>query len=173
MFNKMLLSLKARYDYDVRYQQAILNADLAAFLKFMGFQAMSTHSANVPVGPLFAARIRTIIFEDCGPCTQLVVNMALEAKLPAEVVRAIIEKDLTKLPEDIALVLQFTEHVLAHHPSADDLRDKVVALWGAQGLVAIALAISSYRVYPALKYTLGYGSACCQIQINDTFLSRQ
>lgn len=170
MFNKMLLALKKRYDYDVQYQQLILNTDLPAFLKFMGFQTMSAHSGNLPVGPLFAARIRAIIFEDCGPCAQLIVNMALEAKLPMDIVRAIIQKDLSNLPADIALVLQFTEYVLAHDPAADDLREQVVALWGVKGLVAIGFAISSSRVYPALKYTLGYGRVCNQIQINDTFV---
>lgn len=170
MFNKMLLAQKKRYDYDVQYQQLILNTDLPAFLKFMAFQTMSAHSGDLPAGPLFAARIRAIIFEDCGPCAQLVVNMALEAKLPVEMVRAIINNDISKLPADIALAVQFTELVLAHDPSADDLREQVVALWGVQGLVAIGFAISSSKVYPALKYTLGYGKVCSQIQLNDTFV---
>lgn len=170
-FNKMLLTLKNRYDYDVRYQQDILKRDLAAFLKFMGFQTMSSHSGNLPAGPLYAARIRAIIWDDCGPCTQLVVNMALEAKVSSNIVRAIIEQDLDNLPEDIALVVQFTELVLARHPEADDLREKILLLWGHKGLIAIGFAISSYRVYPALKYTLGYGKACSRIQVNEASLA--
>ncbi len=170
-FNKMLLAMKNRYDYDVRYQQDILKTSPGAFLKFMGFQTMSSHSGHLPAGPLYAARIRAIIWDDCGPCTQLAVNMALEAKLDPDLVRAIIDRDLDKLPEDIALVVQFTEQVLAHNPEADDLREKILALWGHKGLIAIAFAISSYRVYPALKYTLGYGTACSRIQVNDSALS--
>ena len=171
LFNKMLLTMKNRYDYDVRYQQDILKTDLGAFLKFMAFQTMSSHSGNLPVGPLFAARIRAIIWDDCGPCTQLVVNMALEAKLDPNLVHAIIDRDLNKLPEDIALVVQFTELVLAHNPEADDLRGKILDLWGQKGLITIGFAISSYRVYPALKYTLGYGTACSRIQVNDSSLA--
>ncbi len=170
-FNKMLLAMKDRYDYDVRYQQDILKTSRGAFLKFMAFQTMSSHAGNLPVGPLFAARIRAIIWDDCGPCTQLVVNMALEAKLDPDLVRAIIDRDLNNLPEEIALVAQFTELVLAHNPEADDLREKIVALWGTEGLITIGFAISSYRVYPALKYTLGYGTACSRIQVNDSSLA--
>ena len=44
LLNKMLRSLNQRYDYDVRYQQEILNTDLVAFLKFSGFQTMSCHT---------------------------------------------------------------------------------------------------------------------------------
>lgn len=168
--NKMLLRLQSRYNYDVRYQQELLQTDLAAFFKFMAFQSMSSHQGNLAAAPLYAARLRAIIFEDCGPCTQLVVNMALEAGVNAAMVRAIIELDLHKLPEDIALVVQFTELVLAHQPEADLLREKILALWGSKGLIAIGFAISSYRVYPALKYALGYGKTCSRIQLNDACL---
>lgn len=167
VFNKILLAMQNRYDYDVRYMQDILKADLRAFLKFMRFQSMSSHSGNLPAGPLFAARIRAIIWDDCGPCTQLVVNMALEAKVSPDIVRAIIDRDLNNLPEDIALVVRFTELVLAHNPELDDLREKILDLWGKKGLITIAYSISSYRVYPALKYTLGYGKACSRINVND------
>ena len=171
LFNKMLLAMKGRYDYDVAYQQDILRADLGAFLKFMAFQTMSSRSGNLPVGPLFAARIRAIIWDDCGPCTQLIVNMALEAKVSPDIVRAIIDKDLNSLPEDIALVVQFTELVLTHNPEADDLRNKILLLWGTKGLIAIGYGISSSRVYPALKYTLGYGKACSRIMVNNSSLA--
>ena len=111
--NKSLLTMQRRYDYDVRYMQDVLKTDLKAFLKYMGFQTMASHSGGLPAGPLYAARIRAIIHDDCGPCTQLVVDLALEAKLEPEIVRAIIDLDLEKLPDDIALVVMFTELVLA------------------------------------------------------------
>lgn len=169
--NKMLMSLKNRYDYDVKYQQDILQADLGAYLKFMEFQTMSSHSGSLPPGPLFAARIRAIIWDDCGPCTQLAVNMALEANIDPDIIRAIINRDLNNLPEEIALVVTFTEFVLAHNPEIDNLREKILALWGQKGLITIGFAISSYRVYPALKYTLGYGKACSKVIVNDISLT--
>ena len=171
IFNSMLLAMQRRYDYDVQYMQDILKTDLKAFLKFQGFQLMSAHAGSLPAGPLFAARIRAIIWDDCGPCTQLVVNMALEAKLSPDMVRAIIDGNLNSLPDDIALVVRFTELVLAHHPEADDLREKILSRWGAEGLIAIAYGISSSRVYPTLKYTLGYGKACSRISVDGTSLA--
>lgn len=168
VMNKMLLNMQDRYGYDVSYMQEILNTNLGAFLKFLGFQTMSSHVGSLPMGPLFAAKIRAIIWDDCGPCTQLVVNMALEAKVPPEIVHRIIDRDLDNLPEDIALVVEFTERVLAHDPAADDLRDKIIDLWGKDGLITLAYSISSCRVYPAIKYTMGYGKACSKIQVNES-----
>lgn len=171
VLNKMLLAMKNRYDYDVLYQQEILAADVGAFLKFMGFQTLSSHSGGLPAEPLFAARLRAIIWEDCGPCTQLIVNMALEAGVKPEIVRAIVERDLDALPDNTATVVRFTEQVLARAPNADTYREHIRSLWGTQGLIAIAYAISSCRVYPALKYTLGHGQACGLIQLNQSSLT--
>ena len=170
MMNKILLNMQNRYDYDVRYMQDILKADSKAFLKFMGFQTMSSHTNHLPLAPLFAARIRAILWDDCGPCAQLVVNMALEANVQADIVQAIINRDLETLPEDVALVIEFTECVLSHNPKADELREKILVLWGSKGLTTIAFSISSSRVYPALKYTLGYGKACSRVRINELSL---
>ena len=39
--------------------------------------------------------------------------------------------------------------------------------WGEEGLIAIGYCISSCRVFPALKYTLGYGKACIRIKFNE------
>ncbi len=171
LLNKMLLSMKKRYDYDVRYMQEILTADLLAFIKYMGFQLMASHSSKVPAEALAAARIRAIIWGDCGSCAQLAVNLALEAKVEPGTVRAIVDLDLDALTETTALVTQFTDMCLAHNPEAEEIRKKIRALWGTRGLIAIAFSISSAQVYPALKYTLGYGDACSRIQIDDFLLA--
>ena len=39
--------------------------------------------------------------------------------------------------------------------------------WGEEGLIAIGYCISSCRVFPALKYTLGYGKACIRVKVNE------
>src|SRR5690606_1888406 len=103
---------------------------------------------------------------DCGPCSQLVVDMALDAGVPSTIVQALVQRRLQALPADIVLVLNFTELVLAHDPQADELREKIQALWGSKGLITLAFAISSYRVYATLKYAMGYGTACSQIALH-------
>ncbi len=48
---------------------------------------------------------------------------------------------------------------------AEWLRPEVVARWGERGLVTLAFAIASARVYPTVKYALGYGQACRRVAI--------
>ena len=170
LFNKMLLRMQYRYDYDVQYMQNILQNDLGAFFKYMGFQTMAAHTGGVPSAPLFAARLRAILWDDCGSCTQLIVNLALESKVQPNVIHAIIAGNLDELPNDVALVVRFTELVLAHNPEADELREKIRALWGNKGLIAIGFSIGSSRVYPAFKYSLGYGAACSRITVGGASL---
>lgn len=171
LFNKMLVSMQDQYDYDVSYMQTMLQTDMKAFLKFMGFQIMSAHKGDLPSDVLFSARLRAILWDDCGPCTQLVVNMALEAKVSHHIIEGIIANRLEGLSDDVILAVRFTELTLAHNPEVDDLRDEVSHRWGKPGLITLALNISASRVYPTLKYALGYGKACSRIQVEGQSLT--
>ncbi len=171
ILNNMLLSMQKKYNYDVRYLQDVLNSGVGTFFKYMGFQTMASHKKGLPLEILFAAKLRTILWDDCGPCTQLVVDLALESGVKPDIIRGIIEGNLADLPEEVALVTRFTEFVLSHHPEADDLREEILPRWGHDGLVTIGFAISSMRVYPALKYAMGYGKACQKVLIEDVSLA--
>ncbi len=167
---KILKKFHNQYDYDVNYMQDILHTNRAAFLKFLGFQAMSTHAKNLPQEALYAAKLRAIIWDDCGPCTQLITDMAIQASVKPQHVKAIISRDQKKLSSETWLVIQFTEAVLAHNPEIDHLRQSIIDLWGMDGLISIAFSISTSRVYPALKYALGYGKECQLIRIKESSL---
>ncbi|MGH6911941.1 MAG: hypothetical protein ACREE0_09900 [Phenylobacterium sp.] len=49
--------------------------------------------------------------------------------------------------------------------ACDPLRDEIVRRWGDRGLVALGMAITTARMYPTLKYALGYGKACSRITV--------
>ena len=55
--------------------------------------------------------------------------------------------------------------VLHHAPEADDLREEVVRLWGKRGLISLAFAMVSARIFPTLKYALGHGRACMRVTV--------
>jgi alkylhydroperoxidase family enzyme len=134
---------------------------------------MSRHREGIPKEPYYAAKIRAAIAEDCGPCAQLTVNMALEAGVDPERVRAIVNADLAALPAETREVLRFTELVLAHDPEADAVREAIVDRWGDDALISLALAISSTRIYPMLKYVLGHGRTCHRLTVKDAALVPQ
>ena len=65
---------------------------------FSLFQWMGSHSQGLPAGPACVARIRAAVAEDCGPCVQLVCDMALEAGLTPPQVAATLAGDGAALP---------------------------------------------------------------------------
>jgi hypothetical protein len=45
------------------------------------------------------------------------------------------------------------------------LREGILRRWGERGLISLAFAILSARMYPTLKYALGHGQACTRLVI--------
>ncbi|MFN3236923.1 MAG: hypothetical protein ACE37D_07675 [Pseudomonadales bacterium] len=168
---KKLQQMEAHYDYNVDYMRYILEADGKAFFKFSLFQIMSNHTGDLPPAIYSAATIRAALVDDCGPCIQLVVDMAIEAGVPEKVVAAIVAGRRDELPDDIAATVGFTDLVMAHNPEADELREVLLEKFGDKGLVAISFAIASARVYPALKYALGYGKTCHKVKVGTEALA--
>ena len=157
------------FDYDATYMHEILDTSIPAFLKLALAQAMNAHREAVPNDALFAARIAAVRHEDCGPCAQLVVNMALAAGVAPAMVRAIVARDLARLTIDAALGLRFADAVLAHE-STDDTRAEVLARYGDKGLVTLAYAIAATRIYPTLKRALGHAHTCERLRVGGETL---
>jgi hypothetical protein len=91
--------------------------------------------------------------------------MALEDGVEPAVVAAVVAANLATLDEDCVLALQFTESVLARDPDAERLRERVRLAWGEDGMLSLAMGISTSRVYPTVKYVLGHGLTCSRVHI--------
>jgi hypothetical protein len=151
--------------YDAGYVRDILAADMSGFVKFAMLNGMAQHRRDVPAGAWYAAKLAATLAEDCGPCTQLVVTLAEREGLAPAAIAAMVAGDTRALPDDDALGLRFAQAVLAHDPVADALRVEIVARWGARGLISLAFAIASARLFPTVKYALGHGQACRRITV--------
>ena len=163
--HRWLRGFSQRYQYDTGYMEAMLQHNPLLFLKFASLTLLSSHRRGIPPAPLWTARIRAALGEDCGPCVQLVCNMALEDGIEPAVVAAVVAADLAALDEDCVLALQFTESVLARDPGAEHMRERVRLAWGEDGILSLAMGISTSRVYPTVKYVLGHGLACSRVHI--------
>jgi hypothetical protein len=155
------------YGYDATYFHEIVDASPLAFFKFALFQVMSNHRDGVPKDAWFAARIAAALSEDCGPCTQLVVNMALRQKVPAPTIAALLRGDFDAAGADAALGFRYGMAVAANSADAVTLSEQAERRFGKRGLVSLAFAVTSARVYPCLKRGLGHGAACTKITVLD------
>ncbi len=154
-----------RYDYDMSYARELLAVDTGALLKFSRVTALSRYAHDLPPEALFAAKLLGTMREDCGPCTQLVVQMAEEQGVAAELLRAVLAREPERLPADAQLAYRYADAVLGRAPEAETLRDTIVRRWGRRALVSLAFGLVSARMYPTLKYALGYGKTCQRVQV--------
>ncbi len=166
LLHRTIGAFERRYDYDATYMHEIADTSVGAFIKLALAQALNAHRDGVPPEALFAARIAAVRFEDCGPCAQLVVNMALEAGVAPNVVRAIVARGTQALTPDARLGLELADAVLAH-TSSDTARAEVLARYGERGLITLAYAIAATRVYPTMKRVLGHAHTCEQLRVGD------
>jgi alkylhydroperoxidase family enzyme len=147
------------------YLRHILNTSLAAFVKFALFTPLASHRRKLPVEPYQVARLVATQHEDCGTCVQIVVNAARQEGVSADIVRAVLAGRAEALAPELSDVYHFTRAVLAASGEEGDMRERLRARYGDEGLVELALGISSARVFPTTKRALGYATSCALVEV--------
>ena len=169
---RRLDAFERSFDYDMGYAREIADISPKALLMYFRATNLKDYRKGVPLEVWFAAQLVTITYEDCGPCTQLGVTMAVRSGISPEVVERIIAGDFDALPSHVALTARFVLASLERSAEADELREHVVALFGRRGLLSIVFAMTATRIYPTLKYALGHGKACRRVLINGKPVSK-
>jgi hypothetical protein len=163
--HRKLRAFERENGYDASYLHEVLDADLGAFLKFTRATGLGTYRKDVPADVWVAAGLTSSIQADCGPCTQLGVGLALRAGVAAATIAAVVKGDLAALSPEVALGVRFARAVLARDAAADACREEVLRRWGPRAVLALAFAVMTAQLYPALKYALGHGKACTRVVI--------
>ena len=165
LIRNRLAAFQRRFGYDLDYARAILDADTGAFLRLARLDGLTRYRRDIPFDVYYAAKLATTVMEDCGPCTQLVVAMAIEDGVEPRTIATVLDGTDAMLPEPVRLGVRFARAVAAHDVAADELRDQIVERWGPRALVSLAFAITAARIYPTVKYALGHGKACQRILV--------
>lgn len=172
--HRSVAKLEKEFGYDASYLHEVIDVSPSAFFKFGLFQAMSNHRDGAPADAYCAARIAATLSEDCGPCTQLTVDMALAAGVDPKHIAALLRGDLEQAGEDAELGFRYGIAVSQNTPNTVGLSEEVERRYGKRALVSMAYAVACSRVYPALKRGLGHGAACAKINVSDeTIVLRQ
>lgn len=167
-------TMERAFGYDATYVHEMLDASTPAFLKFGLFQKMGAHCDGVPREAWYAAKLAAAMSEDCGPCAQLMVDMALRAGVDPKIIAALARGDMERAGADAALGYRYGLAVATNAPETVALSIDAEAKYGKRGLVSLALGVASARVYPALKRGLGHGAACRKLVVaDDTIAVRQ
>jgi len=165
LIKNRLDAFERRFGYDVTYARELLAADTRAFLHYARLAGFSSYRRDVPVEVYYAAKLTAIVAEDCGPCSQLVVAMALGDGVDPRTVATVVEGNDPLVAEPVRLGVRFARAVLAHDPAADEVRAAIERRWGPRAVVSLAFAITASRMFPTLKYALGHGKACQRVDV--------
>jgi alkylhydroperoxidase family enzyme len=164
MLKRFILSRIGAAEKDLgvslEYCRFILRVSLRATLKFAKFLAVDEYRRVLPPGPCYVARIVAVRDEDCGSCVQIAVNQAKKAGVSKEVLSAVLDGDLENLTDDLADAYRFAEAVVTQNGEEMAPRERIRARYGDEGLIEMALAIASCRVFPITKRALGYAVSC-------------
>jgi len=161
-----LRAFAKRYGYDVSYLQMMLDQSPAAFFKFAPVMKAAAHREAVPIEASFAAKIVGALAEDCGPCTQLVVDMALEAGMAKDQIEAVLRRDPRVMNDATTLGFRFADAVVRRSADDDEFRDAVRAQWGQKGVIDLTLALQMGRMFPMVKAGLGYAKECRRVIVD-------
>ncbi|MCB9540107.1 MAG: hypothetical protein H6704_28175 [Myxococcales bacterium] len=167
LIRRKIDAFEDRYRYDASYLRTLLAADPRAVMAMGRVSALDDYRRDIPPAPWFAARVTASMVADCGPCTQLAVDMAREAGVDDGVLRAVVASDDDALPDDVALAARFARAVLARSAELDDLRTEVVGRWGDRGLASLAFGVAVAAVYPTVKAALGHAQACMRVRVGE------
>ena len=165
LLGRQIDKMERQFDYDASYMRQMLNVSPATFVKF-GFVTQLVDRKAAPAEALAAAGIVGPLAEDCGPCTQISTDMATAGGGKPQGLKAILAGDEAAMGEAASLGWRFARASLVRDmEAADPLRDEIVRRWGEKGLLAVALALTTARMYPTLKYALGHGKACSRVTV--------
>ena len=163
IFHRQIRKMEARYGYDASHVHEILDISTAAFLKFAMFQFMSMDRKSVPKDAWYAACLAGALGEDCGPCAQLVVDMAVGDGVPAKTIAALLRGDVNIT--DASLGFRYEVAVASRNPEIATLVDEVTKRFSKRGLVSLDFSVTSSRVYPCLKRGMGHGIASVKLKV--------
>jgi hypothetical protein len=165
LLRRNIARFERTWGYDASYMRELLKLGPWALIRF-GQVAALGHRREAPPAAMAAAGLVATLAEDCGPCVQISADIAAKAGVAPQVLRAILAGDEAGMGEDAALAYAFARASLARDlERADPLREAIVRRWGEKALVAIALALTTARMYPTLKYALGHGRTCSRVVV--------
>jgi hypothetical protein len=164
-FHRQIAAFERSWGYDASYVHELIDIDPRAVMAFGKVIGLGQYRKDVPAAARHAAGIVAVMAEDCGPCTQLAITMAERDGVDPDILRAVVARDFTAMPYEVALAARFAQKTIAHAPEADDLRQEVVRMWGKRAVVTLAFAVMAARLYPTLKYATGHGHACTRLTI--------
>lgn len=160
-------NFERRYNYDGTYMHELADISASAFGRFATMQTVGGQwRGDAPKNAWYASGIAGALVEDCGPCVQIASDMAVEAGMAPDIVRALLSGAPTNA--DAQLGFDYGRALLLGDDKLDGLRETIVTKWGKKALIAISLHAMSARNFPVLKRAMGHAKTCQRVRVGDS-----
>lgn len=157
--------MQRRYGYDASYLNEVAAVSSGGAFRLGLLPLFSQYGAGVPAALWAGTAVASTLDGDCGPCVQLVVDVALQRGVPAQQLRAALGGDL----EHAGLVgvgMQFARASINDTHDLEQLREGIKNHYGEQALVSLSIAAATGRCWPVIKRGLGHGKMCQAVRID-------
>ena len=144
----------------LEYLRQIARVSIAELLGMNRLARLMNERNTLAPAPFHVARLVAVLAEDCGDCVRIEANLARQADVPADVVRAVLDLRPSDLPEDLGDVYLFAECTVQNAGDAEPLRSRIRSRYGERGLIEMVRAIALARTFPVIKRGLGYATSC-------------
>jgi len=92
LLRRRLAAFERAWKYDASYMHEVLDADPSALIAFSKVASLGRYHKDAPLAAYHAVSVVGTMAEDCGPCTQLTVDMAVRAGVDPAVLRAVVSR---------------------------------------------------------------------------------
>lgn len=166
LLHRRIDGFEKTWNYGADYMRDLLEKGGPwTFIRF-GMVASLGHGKTAPAEARAAAGIVGTLAGDCGPCTQISVDIATAGGVAPETLRGVLAGDRAAMGEAAALAYDFARAVLDRNlADADECRAEIARRWGEAAVVDLALALTTGQMYPTVKYALGHGRACTRVVV--------
>lgn len=154
----------ARYAYDADYMNDIVDTSVSAGLRLAALPLFTQFAGPKAARDIRAGAVLASTLDgDCGPCVQLVFDMAVEAKVPANLLVSCL-RGRPDMAGEVGLGFRFAQAAIADSPDLEEIRAEIERRHGKPAVVVAVFAASSGRIYPVLKRGLGFGQTCSKVE---------
>ena len=100
---RQIAAFERVWNYDAAYLYDLIDTDPRAMRTFGKVQDLTKYRKEIPVAAYCAAGLIAVMAEDCGPCTQLGIDMAEREGVDPAVLRAVVTRDYKAMPYEVAV----------------------------------------------------------------------
>ena len=163
LLHKYVSAFERKYDYDATYLHEMADISPRDFYRFARVQMTLQSKRNAPRDALHAAAIGGALVEDCGPCVQIASDIAVEAGMSGDTIKALLSGEPANA--DAQLGFDYARALLNATEQLDGLREQAEARFGKRGLIAVTFMAMAARNFPVIKRALGHAKTCQRVRV--------